>query len=261
PRRGAPAFLVRPPRRRARARRDPRPGLGRRRPDRAPAKLLLHARDHRRGLRRARSAVPHQWHLPRPRSRVTSRHVTPTGADVGLDVRESARGRMRHATCNSRSARAMIDEDDEQQLAARLAWQFRWFGGDGKHTRLFTALPDDIQEFLLAQTPFVECELPIIGSYWETDRWLILTTGRLAWSEAGGRISVQLDAIDRVAIGAGASPVSFGKTAPQEMKITANGIRYSFGVEPGRAFVGFWNVVKTVAARNRKARARVGAAG
>ncbi len=43
-----------------------------RRPHRPPAQLLLHARGHRRAVRRARPAVPHQRHLPRARRRMTA---------------------------------------------------------------------------------------------------------------------------------------------------------------------------------------------
>jgi hypothetical protein len=72
---------------------------------------------------------------------------------------------------------------------------FQRKGGNGLYTRLFDNLDPSQRSMVLAEFKLGESELPVIGSIKDPAHWLVLTTGRLAWSLDGKRQEVAASAM------------------------------------------------------------------
>ena len=137
-------------------------------------------------------------------------------------------------------------------LAERLIWQFRRSGGDGEHAGVFDSLAEDVREYLYARASVRATEIPVLANFRDKDTWVILTTERLLSCEKGIVTTLETSKIDDTTVELSAKYGARDKAALQKLVVYSNGKAYSIVFEAGRPLIGLWNVLKALAATNRK---------
>ena len=138
-------------------------------------------------------------------------------------------------------------------LKTTLTSVFRRKGGNGQQMRLFDDLEPAQKQALLNMVPLGGEELPVIGSFENSAKWLLLTTERLTWNSGSKSESLSAQEI-RDAVVDFAAMQQRGETKLQLRQLQVESLRgdqYTIQVEEGLPLSGTWNVLKSLGARNR----------
>jgi hypothetical protein len=143
---------------------------------------------------------------------------------------------------------------ESESLKATLSAVFKRKGRNGLYTRLFEDLEPVQQDVLLKNVQLNEGELPVIGSVESQDKWLMITTKRIVWSQAGKTQALTVQDI-RDAVADLHALKTNGRTKLQmrELQIqTMSHAQHTIEVEEGAPLSGVWNALKNLGARNRR---------
>ncbi len=135
----------------------------------------------------------------------------------------------------------------------RLQRVFEKSGGTGAFTRRFDAMAMDVQARLRGLAVLEATEIPVLAYYRDDEHWVLLTTERLRGRGSQGFHDVRCEEIENATVnevGHGSTSALRGKG---KLSLTILSVALSGGrtlhleLEPGPPFIGFWNVLKTVA--------------
>lgn len=112
-----------------------------------------------------------------------------------------------------------------------------------------------MQSELRALSALGEGEIPVLACWYDAAGWTLLTTGRVVWSTGGAMASLATSAIDDATINPKTLLAAGSKSLVAELTLVdARGERHRLVLERGQPLSGFWNVLKTIAADNRRRR-------
>ena len=138
----------------------------------------------------------------------------------------------------------------------RLLRKFYHSGDEGRWTRSFEDLPQEVRASLLNMAAVRAEELPVLSYFRDPEHWVLLTTEqvitwrpesvlRLPWSE------IENATIDSSQFNVVSSPA--GKLGLERLRLLLRGGEaVELELEAGKAFFGFWNVLKMVAALSKE---------
>jgi hypothetical protein len=139
----------------------------------------------------------------------------------------------------------------------RLLRKFHRTGHEGKWTRSFDDLPEDVRASLLSMAAVRDEELPVLSYFRDPEHWVLLTTEQvvtwrperilhLPWSE------IENATVDATHVNGAVASSPSGKLALERLKLLLRGGEtVELELEAGAAFFGFWNALKMVAALSR----------
>ena len=141
---------------------------------------------------------------------------------------------------------------EAQSRKAVLTAVFKRRGANGRYTRLFDDLDANQKEVLLQNVQLSGDEVAIVGSVQAPDRWLLLTTEKIASRRGGEILTVDVrEIIDAVADLQGLARSGGTKLEMRKLQVkTAEGL-HTIEIEPGAPLSGIWSVLKNIGARNR----------
>lgn len=140
-----------------------------------------------------------------------------------------------------------------QARAERLLRVFQRSGGDGTLTRQFSALPLDTQTHLRAVAEIRPTEVPILACYRDERQWTLLTSERLLSRAATKKTTLDWQDIEDATIDEHQARIAVGRSPEGKLSLSRlrvlrqRGEELVLELEPGPSFIGFWNVLKTVA--------------
>lgn len=120
-------------------------------------------------------------------------------------------------------------------------------GGSGNYTKPYSDFAKDIQTAISRTANMESDEAPIIASYRDQKSWVLLTSKRLVWSEDGVSDSLPWEKIKNATIPVSAL-AALGSSAKKEnavLEVVTDAGKIEVVIEPGSAFSGFWNVLKS----------------
>jgi hypothetical protein len=147
-----------------------------------------------------------------------------------------------------------MNEIEAKARKSVLASIFRRKKGNGKRTRLFEELDANAQSILVSASNLVEDELPVVGSFSNSDNWFFLTTKRIIWRVNGDRRELLTRTIvgvrlDDDAIKQNGAQV---KATLQRLNVeTTDHHAYSVIVEEGSPYFAILQVLINIMRRNR----------
>lgn len=142
----------------------------------------------------------------------------------------------------------MREIKDKSIRVDRVLRMFEKSGGNGEYTKPFSELTESIQEYLSSKLGIGEAETPILASYRDEYRWVVLTSERLVWHDGEIQKSLMWAQIKNATIpmSALAALKSSAKTENPVLEVTTDSGKVEILVEAGKPFSGFWNVLKMV---------------
>lgn len=141
-------------------------------------------------------------------------------------------------------------------LARKYARIFRRHGG-GKagNLRLYSELPQTTLAALKERCSIGEDEVPIIASLSDSSSWFLLTTKRIAWANPAGAVDLPLGEISDATVDSEGLSRAKSKKDLRDLKlISIGGARYNIAFSSEADFFPIWNLLKAVAADNRRAK-------
>jgi hypothetical protein len=148
---------------------------------------------------------------------------------------------------------------------------FQRKGGPGSHTRLFPDFPPAARRKILARASLAADEIPVLASLHPPGEGFLLTSHRLLCFCGGARRVIENSTITGVAPerwrelqrlrGRGAELPAYA--VPARLRLpkaewsfleisTREGVVLRLSVEPGPPFLGVWNVLRNIVARNAR---------
>ncbi|MFB1483658.1 hypothetical protein [Corallococcus sp. RDP092CA] len=134
----------------------------------------------------------------------------------------------------------------------RLLRVFSQTGGEGTWTRPFDNLPVETRAYLLERAALTAEELPVLAFFQDPEHWVLISTERILLAQAHGFRSIPWSDLENATTDAAHLQAAGGKMSMSRLKLQLrDAADIEVDVEPGRAFFGLWNVLKTIASFRR----------
>lgn len=128
-------------------------------------------------------------------------------------------------------------------------------GKETDRTKVFENLAAEIRTKLLARAALLTCELPVVASVLNQDRWVLITTTRIVAVERDQTTNVDLNLLRDATVDLLAD-VRQGNRSKDELSILRlsleGGKEQLIQVESGAPHIGIWNVLKHAAGQNQR---------
>ncbi len=129
----------------------------------------------------------------------------------------------------------------------RLLRHFMNRGASGKFLKPFMDLPVEVQCLLSEAAILNVDEEPVIGCFFDTGCWTLLTTKRLVWADAGSLNSVLSSTLKEATVQQQHLMLAGNKQNIKHLTVvTEDRAAHVLRLEPGQPFFGFWNVMKLI---------------
>lgn len=135
----------------------------------------------------------------------------------------------------------------------RLLRVFSKTGGEGAWTRPFDNLPVEARAYLLERAALAAEELPVLAFFRSPEHWVLVSTERILLGQAHGLRSIPWGDLEN-------ATMDTAHLRAAGSKLSVSGLRLQLRdagdieieIEPGRAYSGLWNVLKTIAVLRRR---------